>query len=110
MRCPMRRPFCVFGICLEQHKLTERIFVGVRALLLHERLLLKAGTIVDATLIAAPASTKNATRTRDPEMTQTKKGNQWHFGHEGTHRDEQTRAGAHAFHDYGGDSRQHRTA
>lgn len=69
-----------FRHLLEQHRLTERIFAEVRVLLLDQRLLLKGGTIVDATLIAAPASTKNATRTRDPEMTQTKKGNQWHFG------------------------------
>ena len=44
------------------------------------RLLLRAGTIVDATIIAAPSSTKNATATRDPEMKQTRKGNAWHFG------------------------------
>jgi IS5 family transposase len=43
-------------------------------------LLLKAGTIVDATIIAAPSSTKNATQTRDPERRQTKKGNMWHCG------------------------------
>jgi IS5 family transposase len=43
-------------------------------------LLLKSGTVVDATLIAAPSSTKNSSGERDPEMHQTKKGNQWHFG------------------------------
>jgi len=42
--------------------------------------LLKAGTIVDATIIASPSSTKNATETRDPAMKQTRKGNQWYFG------------------------------
>ena len=42
--------------------------------------MLKNGTVVDATLIAAPSSTKNSTGERDPEMHQTKKGNQWHFG------------------------------
>ena len=42
--------------------------------------MLKAGTIVDATILAAPSSTKNATGTRDPEMHQTRKGNQWYFG------------------------------
>jgi len=41
---------------------------------------MRAGTIVDATIIAAPSSTKNADKARDPEMHQTKKGNQWHFG------------------------------
>ena len=42
--------------------------------------MLKTGTVVDATLIAAPSSTKNSSGERDPEMHQTKKGNQWHFG------------------------------
>ncbi len=69
-----------FRHLLEQHELTPNIFETVRALLEDQRLLLKAGTIVDATIIAAPSSTKNATKTRDPEMTQTKKGNQWYFG------------------------------
>ena len=45
-----------------------------------KKLLLRTGTIVDATLIAAPSSTKNSTKSRDPEMHQTKKGNQWYFG------------------------------
>jgi len=65
---------------LEQHRLTEAIFEAVRDLLAQKRLLLRAGTIVDATIIAAPSSTKNATGTRDPEMKQTRKGNAWHFG------------------------------
>ena len=54
-----------------------------------KRLLVRSGTIVDATIIAAPSSTKNATETRDPEMKQTRKGNNWHFGmklHIGTDR------------------------
>jgi IS5 family transposase len=58
-------------------------------LLEEKRLLLRSGTIVDATIIAAPSSTKNATETRDPEMKQTRKGNNWHFGmklHIGTDR------------------------
>ena len=62
---------------------------AVRALLEERQLLLKGGTIVDATIIAAPSSTKNATETRDPEMKQTRKGNNWHFGmklHIGTDR------------------------
>jgi len=53
-------------------------------------LLLKSGSVVDATLIAAPSSTKNSTGARDPEMHQTKKGNNWHFGmkaHIGADRD-----------------------
>jgi len=69
-----------FRHLLEQHRLTEAIFEAVRDLLAQKRLLLRAGTIVDATIIAAPSSTKNATQTRDPEMKQTRKGNAWHFG------------------------------
>ncbi len=69
-----------FRHLLEQHELTARIFDTVRAWLEEHQLLLKAGTIVDATIIAAPSATKNATKTRDPEMKQTRKGNQWYVG------------------------------
>jgi IS5 family transposase len=69
-----------FRHLLEQHGLTAKIFDLVKELLTAKRLLLKSGTIVDATIIAAPSSTKNATKTRDPEMKQTRKGNQWYFG------------------------------
>jgi len=69
-----------FRHLLEQQQLTERIFAEIRSLLEEKRLLLKSGTIVDATIIAAPSSTKNQTRERDPEMKQTKKGGQWYFG------------------------------
>jgi len=69
-----------FRHLLEQHGLTGKIFDRVKELLSAKRLLLKAGTIVDATIIAAPSSTKNASQTRDPEMKQTRKGNQWYFG------------------------------
>jgi len=69
-----------FRHLLEQHQLTAKIFDLVRELLTAKRLLLKSGTIVDATIIAAPSSTKNATQRRDPEMKQTRKGNQWYFG------------------------------
>lgn len=69
-----------FRHLLEQHRLTEAIFGAVRGLLEERRLLLKSGTIVDATLIEAPPSTKNAEGKRDPEMKQTRKGQQWHFG------------------------------
>jgi len=78
-----------FRHLLERHRLTEQIFAAIRGLLEEKRLWLKAGTIVDATIIAAPSSTKNATQTRDPEMHQTRKGNQWYFGmklHVGTDR------------------------
>jgi IS5 family transposase len=69
-----------FRHLLEQHRLTEQIFAEIRTLLEEKRLLLKSGTIVDATIIAAPPSTKNAEGKRDPEMHQTKKGKDWHFG------------------------------
>ncbi len=69
-----------FRHLLERHQLTEAMFAAVRALLEERQLLLKAGTIVDATIIEAPPSTKNATQARDPEMHQTKKGKTWHFG------------------------------
>ena len=69
-----------FRHLLEKHKLAEEIFKTVTQLLEEKNLLLRAGTIVDATLIAAPSSTKNRSGSRDPEMHQTKKGNQWYFG------------------------------
>ena len=65
---------------LEQNDLAPEILRIVNALLARKGLMLKRGSIVDATIIAAPSSTKNATGERDPEMHQTKKGNQWHFG------------------------------
>lgn len=69
-----------FRHLLEAHRLTEAMFTAVGALLEARGLLVKSGTIVDATIISAPSSTKNATGTRDPEMRQTRKGNQWYFG------------------------------
>jgi IS5 family transposase len=69
-----------FRHLLEQHALTELIFNAVNAHLAEKGLFLRQGTIVDATLIAAPPSTKNASGTRDPEMHQSKKGKQWYFG------------------------------
>src|SRR6266850_8491255 len=69
-----------FRHLLERHRLTEAMFAAVKDLLEEKRLLLKSGTIVDATIIAAPSSTKNATQTRAPEMKQTRKGKSWHFG------------------------------
>jgi transposase, IS5 family len=78
-----------FRHLLETHRLTAAIFAAVKELLIAKRLLLQSGTIVDATIIAAPSSTKNAAQARDPEMKQTRKGNAWHFGmklHVGTDR------------------------
>jgi len=69
-----------FRHLLEQHGLTGAIFDEIGGLLEARGLLLRAGTIVDATIIAAPSSTKNATAARDPEMKQTRKGKHWHFG------------------------------
>jgi len=69
-----------FRHLLEKHALTESIFKQIRTLLEQKRLLLKSGTIVDATIIEAPPSTKNQDKARDPEMHQTKKGGEWHFG------------------------------
>lgn len=69
-----------FRRLLETHHLTERIFAAINTLLAVKGLILKEGTVVDATIIAAPSSTKNQSGERDPEMHQTKKGNQWHFG------------------------------
>jgi IS5 family transposase len=65
---------------LERHDLTRTLFDEIAAMLEERGLLMRQGTIVDATIIAAPPSTKNKSKTRDPEMHQTKKGNQWHFG------------------------------
>jgi IS5 family transposase len=65
---------------LEQHDLTKVLFDEVGAMLEERGLLMRQGTIVDATIIAAPPSTKNKSKARDPEMHQTKKANQWHFG------------------------------
>src|ERR1700730_9426577 len=78
-----------FRRLLEQHQPAEGICAEIRSLLEEKRLLLKSGTIVDATIIAAPPSTKNEQKARDPEMRQTKKGKDWHFGmkaHIGTDR------------------------
>lgn len=70
-----------FRHLLEQHKLTEQIFGLIRKLLEAKRLLLKSGTIVDATIIDAPPSTKNEAKARDPEMKQGMKNKrEWHFG------------------------------
>ena len=65
---------------LEKHELTKSLFDEVSALLAERGLLMRQGTIVDAPIIAAPSSTKNKEKARDPEMHQTKKGNQWYFG------------------------------
>jgi IS5 family transposase len=69
-----------FRRLLKRHPLTRKIFDTINEPLAQKGLLMRLGTIVDATLIAAPPSAKNQAKARDPEMHQTKKGNQWHFG------------------------------
>jgi len=77
---PDETTVCKFRHLLEEHGLGKRIFEAVGAHLQRQGLKVSSGTIVDATIIAAPSSTKNADGERDPEMRQTKKGNEWHFG------------------------------
>jgi IS5 family transposase len=69
-----------FRHLLQANHLTRALFDEINAHLAERGLLMRAGTIVDATIIAAPSSTKNQGNARDPEMHQAKKGNQWHFG------------------------------
>lgn len=79
-----------FRRLLETHDLCRGLFTAINTDLAARGLLLREGTLVDATLIAAPSSTKNQKKERDPEMHQTKKGNEWHFGmkaHIGADRD-----------------------
>ena len=77
--CLMGAPPSDSATLLESNSLTTQILAIVNAKLIERGLLLKAGTFVDATLIAAPSSTKNSSGDRDPEMHQSRKGNQWHF-------------------------------
>ena len=79
-RLPDETTILRFRRLLEEHKLAPQMLKVVNDLLTAKGLLLRAGTVVDATLIAAPSSTKNADGKRDPDMHQSKKGNQWHFG------------------------------
>jgi transposase, IS5 family len=69
-----------FRRLLERHKLTERVLTEINAHLSERGLFVGKGTIVDATIINAPSSTKNAEKKRDPQMHQTRKGKQWYFG------------------------------
>lgn len=79
-RLPDESTILRFRRLLEKHKLAPQILSSVNELLAHQGLLLRAGTVVDATLIAAPSSTKNKSGQRDPEMKQSQKGQQWYFG------------------------------
>ena len=80
MRLPDESTILRFRHLLEQHKLAAQMLVVINDMLATQGLMLRAGSVVDATLISAPSSTKNAGGKRDPAMHQTKKGNQWHFG------------------------------
>ena len=79
-RIPDETTILAFRHLLEKHELGQRIFDTVKAHLKAKGMAMKQGTIIDATLIAAPSSTKNKQGERDPEMHQTKKGNQWYHG------------------------------
>jgi IS5 family transposase len=79
-RVPDATTLLNFRHLLEAHQLGTALFAKVGELLMKNGMRLSGGTIVDATLIAAPPSTKNEEKQRDPEMHQTKKGNDWHFG------------------------------
>ncbi|MBI58318.1 MULTISPECIES: IS5 family transposase [Spongiibacter] len=79
-RLPDESTILRFRHFLERHKLGKVIFDTVSAQLRQQGLMMREGTIVDATIIAAPSSTKNQDGERDPEMHQTRKGNEWHFG------------------------------
>ena len=69
-----------FRHLLEQHQLARQLFKTINRWLAEAGVMMTQGTLVDATIIEAPSSTKNKEQQRDPEMHQTKKGNQWHFG------------------------------
>jgi IS5 family transposase len=87
---PDATPLLKFRRLLETHDLCKGLFTAINADLTARGLLLREGTLVDATLIAAPPSTKNHEKKRDPEMHQTRKGQQWYFGmkaHIGADRD-----------------------
>ncbi len=77
---PDETTICKFRHLLERHNLGDRLFALIAEYLQENGLKVSTGTIVDATIISAPSSTKNKNGKRDPEMHQTKKGNQWYFG------------------------------
>lgn len=79
-RVPDETTLCKFRHLLEEHELNKLFFDAINRVMEETGHMLKGGTIVDATIIDAPSSTKNARKARDPEMHQTKKGNEWRFG------------------------------
>ena len=89
-RIPDQTTILSFRHLIEKHDRGQQIFEMVKAHLKQRGMAMKQGTIIDATLISAPSSTKNKTGERDPEMQQTKKGNQWYYGmkvHKGVDKD-----------------------
>jgi IS5 family transposase len=80
---PDESTVCRFRHLLEAHALGEKVFQTVHDFLERQGITVGTGTIVDATIISAPSSTKNQDKRRDPDMHQTKKGNQWYFGMKG---------------------------
>ena len=85
-RVPDGTTLLKFRRVLERHELGAQLFAQVNQTLQDRGLKVGAGTIVDATIISEPSSTKNANKTRDPDMHQTRKGQQWHFGMEDAYR------------------------
>ncbi|MBL8072385.1 MAG: IS5 family transposase [Nitrospira sp.] len=77
---PDETTICKFRPLLEAHQVGEQLFARIGAYLAAQGMKVSQGTIVDATILTAPSSTKNRRKERDPEMHQTKKGNQWYFG------------------------------
>ena len=77
---PDETTLCKFRHLLEENGLNKLLFDAINRVMVQTGHMMKGGTIVDATIINAPSSTKNAEKKRDPEMHQTKKGNEWKFG------------------------------
>lgn len=77
---PDETTLCKFRHLLEENGLNKLFFDAINRVMVQTGHMMKGGTIVDATIINAPSSTKNAQKARDPEMHQTKKGNEWRFG------------------------------
>ena len=77
---PDATTLCKFRHLVEEHQLGQAMFAALNGLFEANGWIMRGGSVVDATIIAAPSSTKNASHARDPEMHQTRKGQQWHFG------------------------------
>jgi len=82
---------------MEESKLRAQLFRAINYVIEQSGYLMRGGTIVDATIINAPSSTKNAQKSRDPEMNQTIKGNEWHSGYLGIQKREEIQSDEHLF-------------